>query len=1237
MADRGARYERGDRGDRGERGGDRGGDRTPPHALEAEKSLLGAVLVENNAIYEVADIVVPEDFYREVNGTLYRMFLTLSEEKLPIDLTTVMSRLSGDKSFEGAGGAVYLSEVLQDVPTAANVRHYAKLVKEKSLVRRLIGTAQDIAREGFGEIGQVEDFIADAERKIFEVAQDKMRQPFKPIRDLIKETFGALEKRFEMRRLMNRNEVFVTGVTTGFENLDRLTAGLQKGDLVILAARPSMGKCLSARMKLDDPNTGERLTIEEYVKQKRTAALSISSAGNIQKTEIKEWVDSGIKPCFRVRTRTGREVEVTGHHPFLTIRGWEPLSQLKAGDKIAIPRCVPVFGDREQRPSLIRLLAYLIAGGSLRGRHIKFYHGDPKVVADFCHSVTESFPECVIKRQRGRVIITTQQKQPDPMKDWIKANGIEEKSFPALVWSLPKSQISLFLSALMSYLAMYQKSPEKLWVSSLSLPFIQDVQHALTRLGIVSTLIYKTLSSWRLEIKEPDALARYQREFGASGEQPSPPKEERSEESIYWDEITVIKPIGDQHVYDLAVPEFENFIAQDIFVHNTALALNFAQNASLKKNVGVLVCSLEMGATQLVERMLASEARIQASKMRVGDLMPEDFTKLMNTASRIQKSPLYIDDTAAISVTEVRAKARRLAAEQPLGMILIDYLQLMRGKPSAAKEGREKEISDISRGLKALAKEMEVPVVALSQLNRSLEQRADKRPQLSDLRECVTGDTLVHLADGRRVPIERLVGEAPEVLSFDADGNIVTAKSEIIWEIGEREVFEIETESGKKFCATAEHKVFSAHGWRTVGQLQEGDYIATARALPEPKETIAWPDSHVILLGHMIGDGSYLNQQPMRYTTASEENSAAVKDAAEQGFGVTVKRYKGKGSWHQLLLSGNGNRWHPAGVNKWMRDLGIFGQRSHEKRIPEDAFRLSNKQIALLLRHLWATDGCLFTPNTTNTSSKVYYATNSYGLAQDVTALLLRLGIITRTYKTDQDQYRPMYHVTVSGVENQKLFIHQVGAFGSKISDIEKLKKHIANIKSNTNVDIVPRAALEQVFSAMKDKGISKKEMAEARGLSTIGTKKSFMPSRKLIAEYAEILKDKKLQSISNSDIFWDKISLKKSDGKKKVFDITVPSTQSWVGNFTQFHNSGAIEQDADVIMFIYRDEYYNKDTPDQGIAEVIIAKQRNGPTDTVRLKFFGEYTRFDNLIEDNTAGPAPTNTRGGDDGESPF
>src|SRR5204863_6674233 len=144
--------------------------------------------------------------------------------------------------------------------------------------------------------------------------------------------------------------------------------------------------------------------------------------------------------------------------------------------------------------------------------------------------------------------------------------------------------------------------------------------------------------------------------------------------------------------------------------------------------------------------------------------------------------------------------------------------------------------------------------------------------------------------------------------------------------------------------------------------------------IPEPASTIEWPDARVALLGQLIGDGSYLSNAPMRYTTASEENSELVARAAREEFGGTVRRYAGRGNWHQLLISGNGNRWHPAGVNAWLRELGIFGQRSAEKRIPEAAFRLSNRQIALLLRHLWATDGAIWIrPATQEGASRVFF------------------------------------------------------------------------------------------------------------------------------------------------------------------------------------------------------------------------------------------------------------------------
>ena len=188
-----------------------------------------------------------------------------------------------------------------------------------------------------------------------------------------------------------------------------------------------------------------------------------------------------------------------------------------------------------------------------------------------------------------------------------------------------------------------------------------------------------------------------------------------------------------------------------------------------------------------------------------------------------------------------------------------------------------------------------------------------------------------------------------------------------------------------------------------------------------------------------MGDGSYLVHQPLRYTTASEENSEAVANAA-RALGSTVTRHAGRGAWHQLVIGGNGNRWHPAGVGKWLKDLGIHGQRSHEKRLPADVFRFSDERIGLLLRHLWATDGCISRAQAGREGRpRVYFATSSDGLARDVMALLLRLGIVARLRTVHQKQYRPMYTVDVSGAENQRAFLDRVGAFGPRVAPADAL------------------------------------------------------------------------------------------------------------------------------------------------------------------------------------------------------
>jgi replicative DNA helicase len=605
------------------------------------------------------------------------------------------------------------------------------------------------------------------------------------------------------------------------------------------------------------------------------------------------------------------------------------------------------------------------------------------------------------------------------------------------------------------------------------------------------------------------------------------------------------------------------------------------------------------------------------------------MTNLTYAANTLSKAPILIDDTPALSLRELRARARRFRSSKELfdgpagkkktGLILVDYLQLMRGSSQAAKASREQEISEISRGLKSLAKELECPVVALSQLNRSLESRTDKRPQLSDLRECVTGDTLVVLADGSRVPIVDLVGTTPTVVAMAEDGRMVTAASDKVWCVGRRPILEIRLASGRSIRATGLHRLYGANGWVRVQELAVGDRLAIARSLPARDVAERWPDDRLALLGQLIGDGSFLSGQPMRYTTENEENSAMVAKAATEQFGAEVKRYAGRRNWHQLLISGNGDRWHPAGVNKWLRDLGIFGQRSHEKRVPAAVFKLPDDQIALFLRHLWATDGSIWTskPGDTDQRARVYFATTSPGLANDVSALLLRLGIVGRVRRIEQGDYRPSFPVDVSGADQQRGFLDVVGAFGPRVPQAEKLRALLRDRKANTNVDTLPQQVFAEVKKTMKARGVSQRAMAAMRGTAYGGNAHfDFAPSRDVVAEYAELLDDDKLRAQAANDLFWDRIVDISPAGEEDVYDLTVPGPASWLADGIVSHNSGAIEQDADLILFIYRDVVYNKDSETPNIAEIILGKNRHGSIGSVDTHFEGRFTRFENLSQ---------------------
>ncbi|MCX7058213.1 MAG: AAA family ATPase, partial [Proteobacteria bacterium] len=414
----------------------------------------------------------------------------------------------------------------------------------------------------------------------------------------------------------------------------------------------------------------------------------------------------------------------------------------------------------------------------------------------------------------------------------------------------------------------------------------------------------------------------------------------------------------------------------------TTLAVNIAENAAIDRKVPTAIFSMEMSAEQLSLRMISSLGRVSQSHLRTGALSPEDWPRITSATEVLSQAPIYIDETAGLTPTEIRARARRLKREKGLGLIVIDYLQLM--TVAGNKENRATEISEISRSLKALAKELQCPVIALSQLNRSVEQRVEKKPVMSDLRECVTGDTLVCLVDGRRLPIRELVGQTPQVWAMNEQQKLVAATSDLVWSVGSKPVFRVSLASGRTIRATAEHRLYCSAGWRTVGELGAGDRLALARRVPAAVAPLAWPEHELVLLGQLVGDGSYLTHQPLRYTTASEDNSEAVRVAA-QAMGSTVRRRAGRGQWHQLVIAGNGNRWHPAGVGAWLKGLGIFGQRAHDKHLPTSVFQLPDAQIATLLRHLWATDGCIHVRKPGQRGgARVYFATCSERLAADV-------------------------------------------------------------------------------------------------------------------------------------------------------------------------------------------------------------------------------------------------------------
>ncbi len=861
--------------------------RVPPHNLQAEESLLGAMLLSKDAIAVASEVLDADNFYKPAHGHIFEAITSLSAAGEPADPVTVAEELRRAGLLDAVGGPVALVTLQAATPAISNAARYARIIEEHALLRRLIGVAGEIAEMSYDLPDDVTKTVDLAESLVFEVAQRRVTDTMAPIHDLLNDNLDRLES------LYDKGDV-ITGTPTGFLDLDELLSGLQPNALYVLGARPSMGK--------------------------------------------------------------------------------------------------------------------------------------------------------------------------------------------------------------------------------------------------------------------------------------------------------------------------------------TALALGIASSAAIEGNRPTLIFSLEMGQLELTQRMLCSEARVDSKRVRTGNLSESDWGKIAHATGRLAEAPLWIDDNPNLTIMEIRSKARRLKSRLgDLGLVVVDYLQLMTGRSSA--ENRQVEVSEISRGLKILARELECPVLALSQLSRQLEMRADKRPMLADLREsgCLTSDTLITRADtGAQVPIGQLLAEGATdipVWTLDEHYKLVVGNMTHVFPSGVKETYELKLRSGRAVKASGNHPFLRLSGWTPLDDLVVGDRIAVPRALHAPRSTSHWDDRHVILLAHLLGDGCHVQRHSLQYTTTDPANAAAVTEAASI-FEVSPRVVEER-NWMQVYLPatrrlGNGVR-NP--IASWLDGMGLWEKRSWQKFVPDGVFGLIDRQVALFLHHIWATDGCVWADPNLAKQPRVYYATTSHRLARDVQTLLLRIGISSTVRSVPQGHHRTGYHVIVQGSENQVRFAERIGCHGERGRHLEPLLEWHRLRTSNPNTDSIPARVWDHVrFKSMPDQGVTTRQLAERLGMQSCGSRLyEHGVSRARMQRLAAALpNDPWLADLAESDVLWDEIVDIVPLGPREVFDATVEGTHNFVADGIVVHNS--IEQDADVVMFIYRDDVYNPDSPDRGTAEILVSKHRNGPTGMVRLAFLDHYTKFANM-----------------------
>ncbi|MGH3258222.1 MAG: replicative DNA helicase [Streptosporangiaceae bacterium] len=708
-------------------------ERTPPHDVAAEQCALGGMLLSKDAISDVIEVIRPADHYRPAHQLIHEAILDLYGRGEPADAITVANELVRRGEIARVGGGPYLHTLIASVPTAANAGYYARIVRERAILRRLVEAGTRIVQFGYAGDAEADELVDRAQAEVYAVTERRSGEDYHSLSEIMP---GALD---EIESISSRGN-HLTGVPTGFADLDALTNGLHPGQMVVIAARPGAGKALALDTPLPTPTgwtTMGEVQVGEYL---------IGADGKPTRVVAATGVMRG-RPCYEVEFDDGTVIVADADHEWRTSTR---AARRQHSETRTLLAAMVQLADRPMNAATTAVHQDVVTTAQIADtlRHPtdgRLNHAVAVAKPADLPSADLPFPPYALGTWLGDGV--SQSARSRACRDdhgtaqaILRSMGVlGHKHIPGQYLRASEKQRRALLAGLLDTDGTVSPGGS-VQFSVTSRRLAADVRELVLSLGYrcgwsekrVSGATESSSVAYTLSFTTTDDVFRLERKRTAHRERGQGKTSPRARERF----ITAVRPVDSVAVRCVQVDSADHMYLAGrsmIPTHNSTLALDFARTATIKHGITTAFFSLEMGRNEITMRLLSAESRVPLQTMRTGQMNDDDWARLARRMSEVADAPLFIDDSPNMSMMEIRAKCRRLKMRHDLKFVIVDYLQLM-SSPKRV-ENRQQEVSEMSRSLKLLAKELNVPVVALSQLNRGPEQRTDKKPLLSDLRE----------------------------------------------------------------------------------------------------------------------------------------------------------------------------------------------------------------------------------------------------------------------------------------------------------------------------------------------------------------------------------------------------------------------------------------------------------------------------------------------------------------------